>query len=346
MERLANTALAGGERNDAVDHCLAGIARLSHEVKDASSYIPAYDQRTYGEAIKALSEKLQKTRSAFAPRSKFSFKTTHKNPSAISLTDAAELAQQNRLRVPGYTSDTSGANSSFVTSPVNATSPVEEKPEAELYVNKNLASAKQDGSSAIRKPSFSDSSNVTISSHTGVHIILPSSASHATNSGTLSNLRHCIVDMSQPTTDGGPFAGLILKNIKESLIVCGHVSGPAHITGVENIVVVAACRQFRMHGSKNVDVYLQCSSRPIIEDCEGIRFAPLPQTYITEENAQNPNQWDQVDDFKWLKSEPSPHWSVLPPEQRIKDDVWKDVVPGGPGLGLDEILKAVAVVKT
>jgi len=51
MEKLAHTALAGGERNDAVDHCLAGIARLSHEVKDASSYIPAYDQRTYGEVL-------------------------------------------------------------------------------------------------------------------------------------------------------------------------------------------------------------------------------------------------------------------------------------------------------
>jgi hypothetical protein len=36
---------------------------------------------------------------------------------------------------------------------------------------------------------------------------------------------------------------------------------------------------------------------------------------------------------------------VLPYEQQIKDSVWKDVVPGGPGLGLDEILKAVTVLK-
>jgi len=49
MERLNGIAVGGGERNDAVDHCLAGIDRLSHEVKDASSYIPAYDQRTYSE---------------------------------------------------------------------------------------------------------------------------------------------------------------------------------------------------------------------------------------------------------------------------------------------------------
>jgi hypothetical protein len=54
MARLADTALIGGERSDATDHCLAGIARLSSEVKDASSYLPTYDQRTYAE-VAALS---------------------------------------------------------------------------------------------------------------------------------------------------------------------------------------------------------------------------------------------------------------------------------------------------
>lgn len=49
MDRLADTSLVAGERSDAVDHCLAGIARLSNEVKDASSYIPTYDQRIYAE---------------------------------------------------------------------------------------------------------------------------------------------------------------------------------------------------------------------------------------------------------------------------------------------------------
>lgn len=49
MERLADRPLIAGERADAADHCLAGITRLSSEVKDASTYLPAYDQRTYAE---------------------------------------------------------------------------------------------------------------------------------------------------------------------------------------------------------------------------------------------------------------------------------------------------------
>ena len=59
MARLEDTALIGGERADAVDHCLAGIARLSKEVNDASSYIPAYDQRTYSEVQNAALRLMQ-----------------------------------------------------------------------------------------------------------------------------------------------------------------------------------------------------------------------------------------------------------------------------------------------
>lgn len=284
MERLSHTSFSGGERSDAVDHCMAGIDRLSHEVKDAASYIPAYDQRTYSDAIKALTEKLQSIRNSFNPPKKFQFKTARKNASAISLSDAAELAQQNKLRVPGYSSDNSNVNSSFAPTPLDKLSPTEEKGEFELGVQSEAADNAQLGesgnSTAIQKPSFSNASSVTISNQRGSHIILPTSASHATSSGTVSNVRHCVIDLSPPTTNDGPFAGLILKNIKDSLIVCGQVTGPIHVTSVENSVIVTSCRQYRMHGSKNVDVYLHCSSRPIIEGCEEIRFAPLPEAYV------------------------------------------------------------------
>jgi tubulin-specific chaperone C len=133
----------------------------------------------------------------------------------------------------------------------------------------------------IRHPSFSQACSVSVSDHTGLHIILPSSASHATSSGSLTNLNRCIVDMSMPTINGAPFAGLALRNIKKSLIVAGQVAGAAHITGVEDSVIAVSSRQVRMHECKNVDVYLMCSSRPIIEDCSGVRFAPLPENYVS-----------------------------------------------------------------
>ena len=62
----------------------------------------------------------------------------------------------------------------------------------------------------------------------------------------------------------------------------------------------------------------------------------------SEEPVQN--QWDQVDDFKWLKSEHSPNWSVLPEDSRLQEVVWTSVVPGGPGVGTEDILRKIGIV--
>ena len=342
IARLDDHGASGGERADAVDHCLAGIARLSNEVKDASSYIPAYDQRTYSDAIKGLSNKLQDLRSKVAPRQKFSFKsasfTTRKNESAISLNDAAELASQKRRQLPGYTPGASN-ESSFATTPADLQSPAPETVE-QGEQSTDVASA---GKGPIRMPSFSQTTSVGINNHEDQHIILPPSASHATSSGNLSSLRRCVIDMSGPTASGQAFAGLTLKNISQSLIICGHVSGAAHLTKVTDSVVVVASRQFRMHESKGCDVYLHAAGRPIIEDCSGVRFAPLPETYTTDADRAVQNQWEAVDDFKWLKLDPSPNWSKLGESNRVSGQVWTEVVPGGPKHGTEEILKAVGI---
>lgn len=62
------------------------------------------------------------------------------------------------------------------------------------------------------------------------------------------------------------------------------------------------------------------------------------------------NLWDQVDDFDWLRREPSPHWRVLGAEERVRADVWRAVMSaGGQGVGvegkLEEVLAAVGLVK-
>ena len=49
MQTIQDHGTSGGERADAIDHCLAGISKLSNEVKDISGSLPAHDQRTYSE---------------------------------------------------------------------------------------------------------------------------------------------------------------------------------------------------------------------------------------------------------------------------------------------------------
>jgi len=340
MQTIQDHGTSGGERADAIDHCLAGISKLSNDVKDISGSLPAHDQRTYSEAIKALSERLQKTRAQAAPKPKFSFKK--KNASAISINDAAELAARKRLLQPN--SNFSSGVSSFATTPLTMPqTPVN----GSAVENSQPGDAKADTTNSItesvRKLSFSKADKIHISNHNKIHIMLPSSATHATSgtSGTVTNVRDSVIDMSISATSA--FATLTLKNITGSLIVCGHVDGAVHITNVKDSILVVATRQFRMHESKNVKVYMLCKSRPIIEDCEGIEFAEMPDCYVTERDKDIKNLYDQVDDFKWLKAEHSPNWSVLDADNRIKDEVWKEVVPGSPKSGVEEILNAVGL---
>jgi len=349
ISRIGTTTTLGGERADAIDHCLSAISRLQHEVQDASSYIPAYDQRTYGDAIKALNQKLQDVKAASAPKPKFSFKSSsvfkaRKNESAISLNDAAELAKQRQGQIGhGPFADRSD-HSSYVNTPADNATPANEREDENVDLpDANESHLDPTSASKTSTSSSSKSKAVTISNHESVHIVLPTAASHAASSGTVSNLSRCVIDMSQPTSQGRPFATLTLKNVSSSLVICGHVSGPIHLTNVQNSVIVVASRQFRMHESRDCDVYLSTSSRPIIEDCSGIRFAPLPESYLGEDGGQVGSQWENVDDFKWLKSEPSPNWSVLLPDQRVKDEIWREKAPGGPGLSVEDILAAVGV---
>lgn len=122
--------------------------------------------------------------------------------------------------------------------------------------------------------------SVSVNNHYGLHIMLPSSGSVSTVPASITSLNHCIVDMSIPTANSKPFASLTVKDVEESLLICGQVGGPAHITGVDHSIIVVSCRQFRMHNCKDVDVYLSCSSNPIIEDCSNVRFTRIPKAYV------------------------------------------------------------------
>jgi len=234
-----------------------------------------------------------------------------------------------------------------------------ELPSKETYKNYN-EEMERPSASSLRKPSFSAAKNIGISNHSNLHIILPSSASRATSSGSLTDLKGCIIDMSIPTTEGSAFPGLAIKNVSKSLIVGGRVDGAVHITGVSDSTIVVVARQVRIHECSNVDIYLHCGSHPIIEDCSGMRFAPLPAPYVrlarissstfaadqeqrTDAEEPDENQWDQVDDFKWLKAGHSPNWTTLSENERLSDDLWKDVVPGQPGVSVEEALKKLNI---
>ncbi|KAL4779811.1 tubulin binding cofactor C-domain-containing protein [Aspergillus varians] len=361
MDNLEDTSLTGGERTDATDHCLAGIARLSNEVKDTASYIPTYDQRIYAEAIKALQDKLAEIRASVEPRPKFSFKNKKKPPApVISLPDAAEAMVQGQLGVPGYPSPgVSSVGSSAAATPNYPNTPLNEPDQEQHLLRPIIPSSipklnvdhvseslnKEQQSTPFAATSVS---SVTVNGHEGIHIMLPASGSSASVPASITAMTRCVVDMSIPTAGGKPYASLTVKNVTDSLLLCGHIDGPAHLTGVLNSIIVVNCRQFRMHDCENVDVYLSSSSNPIIEDCFGIRFGRIPRAYqaLDHDRLDAEDRWNLVEDFKWIKAEPSPNWSLLAQDAGVPEEVWTEIVPGGPCWSSDEILRAVNILKS
>jgi hypothetical protein len=274
MSRLSSTSLAGGERTDAIDHCLAGIARLSHEVTDASQHLPAYDQRTYAEAVKALGEKLETVRAELAPRPRFTFRGQLKARGRGVKGDEEEKK--------GTKKENEGEAAAAVVADggdVNEHEDCSSSSEGDKLLQEINARIREE-KATIHRPVFSGAPQISLSNHSEANIQLTSCSAPAGSSSILRNLTSCVVDLSAASPGAAPLAGLTLRDVSHSVIVCGIVSGPIHITNMTNSILVVACQQFRMHECKNVDVYLHCGSKPIVEDVETVRFTPLPEVYV------------------------------------------------------------------
>ncbi|PHH52785.1 N-acetylglucosaminyl-phosphatidylinositol biosynthetic protein gpi1 [Ceratocystis fimbriata CBS 114723] len=329
-ERIAgvSTAQTAEQRNQNADAIRAGISQLTRELADASVRLPRYDQRNYNEALKTVTAKVNAATEKAAPKPRFQFRrsavpsrpngpcatdtrkltTTHASAS----TQRLESQSQSQSQLLPQTQDSSpndighGRENGVVSS--------EKDYNCEIKAQK----------SRVRRPSFSSVKEVSLAHHLNVRISLPETAAVATAAGRLTDVVGCVVDMSGATRSGSPFAGFAIKNINSSLVISGTVAGPVHITAVRDSVLVIVARQIRIHECHNVDIYLHCGSRPIIEDCSGLKFAPVTE-YYAPGDLLGANQWNQVDDFKWPRANASPNWSVLPKEKAIEDDVWKDI---------------------
>ena len=78
-----------------------------------------------------------------------------------------------------------------------------------------------------------------------------------------------------------------------------------------------ASHQVRIHAARGCDFYLRVRSNPIIEDCTRLGFAPCPadlplapEHLAAARLAEDTGLWAEVQDFLWLRSTPSPNWSV------------------------------------
>ncbi|XP_020832552.1 tubulin-specific chaperone C [Phascolarctos cinereus] len=118
---------------------------------------------------------------------------------------------------------------------------------------------------------------------------------------------------------------LRLTKARGCTVLCGPVSTSVFLDDCVGCVLAVACQQLRTHSTRDTRIFLQVTSRAIVEDCSGVQFAPYSWSYpgIDQDFEgsgldRNKNNWKDVDDFNWLaRGVASPNWSILPEEERI-----------------------------
>ncbi|KAJ1975436.1 hypothetical protein H4R33_006654 [Dimargaris cristalligena] len=286
------------------------ILDLEGKVTQALVFLPAYDERLYKQQIQELKAAAKRQKDALAPKARFSFRTktapTKKAPVPVP--------------VPAPESDLGPAS----TGPASLGALIA-KPLTELNEPTHTTA-----DPAATLADFADSYH-TIGA-------LPSSDATSDQTSTLSssykvrNGRNSIINCL-PT--GGQLRSLFLYELRHCLVLVGPVAGSVFLEACHDCVIVVACRQLRIHTSHHLTFYLHAASHPIIEDCDKIvvmdyppplkpaaslstgmesnRTAASETTRTIWERAallETANLYDQVNDFKWLRRQASPHWRV------------------------------------
>ncbi|KAI1786924.1 tubulin binding cofactor C-domain-containing protein [Ganoderma leucocontextum] len=198
-------------------------------------------------------------------------------------------------------------------------------------------------------------SGLSISGHSHKYLSLASLALPWSSASdlTISDLDHCIVNLIPSSANPDypqelAFTALHAKNLNNTILVLPIITGSALLHDMKNCVIALGSRQFRIHASSQVDVYITISSNPIIEHCSATRFTaypavlrcPTPMPVLTQTDsvrpeAQGGNSYLAVQDFSHIRATPSPNWSALAQAASILDGKWPLSAVGD----VDEVLQ-------
>ena len=137
----------------------------------------------------------------------------------------------------------------------------------------------------------------------------------------LANLTSCTIKLF-----GAPLA-IHVNKLNNCYVFTGPVSGSIFIRDCINCIFVSPCQQLRIHTTTLTTFYVHVTSKAVIEDSNTLFFAPynwnypgIDEHYKLSGLDKSRNNWNDVDDFNWLVADtPSPNWSVLPEDERVKD---------------------------
>ncbi|XP_073397553.1 protein XRP2 [Dendrobates tinctorius] len=119
-------------------------------------------------------------------------------------------------------------------------------------------------------------------------------------------------------------ATITIDDCTNCRIFLGPVKGSVFFRDCKDCKCIVACQQFRTRDCRKMDIFLCCSTQPIIESSTGMKFGCF-QFYYPELGAQFKdaglsifnNTWSNIHDFTPVSGETN--WSLLPSDCRIQD---------------------------
>jgi tubulin-specific chaperone C len=129
--------------------------------------------------------------------------------------------------------------------------------------------------------------------------------------------------------------GVFINGCMNCRVFCLPIAGSVFLSNCANCCVYVACQQLRLKDCRDTDLFVWCASTPIIESCSRMRFGPYScwdgllnsaasngATHATHAEwvrcvgeisatAQTEHNYENVDDFQWVRKTASPHWRVM-----------------------------------
>lgn len=308
--RDARSATSGATNATAKDNEQAAheidsmIREFSNRLADTdkSGLDPSKDFLAVTEALDGLNKELQGLERHFKERAaqgmpKYDVERTQKSVSEVR---AEYLRLQDRLQ-PKKKFGFKGRKSA--------------KPAAAAPVSSETAAK---NASTITAGPAGDATSYRITNPEGKEVVIVPSSDVFERDVVIDGLTSCTVHIpGVPST-------IHVTNVRDVTILCGPVQTSVFIEHAVKCIFALACQQLRTHSTTESKFYLKVTSKGIIEDCNGLQFAPYNLDYSSREDdfsksglSPDINNWNDIDDFNWLHSgKQSPNWSLLPEENR------------------------------
>ncbi|GLE02175.1 hypothetical protein PINS_up011013 [Pythium insidiosum] len=279
-----------------LDSVVAAIHALREDAATAASlYLSRYDIRQTQLIVAKLLELIETTRTAFAPRKKFTFKARARRELS---SPASSLGCEN--------ADDSNGSKGNNNEPERATTAKDDAKKSNLFVNPD-------------ELVFANRKNETIVIDASTWGNDAASQDSRRRDLSFSQLENCVVIVLVETS------AIRGDALKRCVFYTGPIWGSLWLENSVDSAFFVACRQLRVHHSSGTAFHLRIASHPIIEDCHTLEFGAYHLRYagLVEQlercGLQRDNGlWAKVNDFKWHKAQQSPNWRLRDPKKPLQ----------------------------